>query len=255
MRHFERLCHLLSDSSEKKQDDYIQVISLLKEAELFCIHPKDKNSPDWLDESEIYHNPDGYKGNLDLPFQTVWFEMADNDGQEYKVTVGYDDGSGNPIVDTLGILVHEVKPKTFKIWSFVSITHEISGIKIHRFVESSLMSEVVKSLTDSINSQAWGLEVSRRNIKIGSGKTKTARRIKRIIHVTPKKNIDNIKKNTKNSIEWTHAWNVRGHWRIIEGVGKDRNGMEGILGHTWVKAHIKGTGELIKKTRIVQSDN
>lgn len=51
---------------------------------------------------------------------------------------------------------------------------------------------------------------------------------------------------------WHHSWEVMGHWRNVNGLGKDRNGQYILNGKTWVKPCIKGNGELIKKTRIIR---
>lgn len=52
--------------------------------------------------------------------------------------------------------------------------------------------------------------------------------------------------------EHSHAFKVRGHWRKIDGVGKDRNGNYRIEGFTWVVDYVKGQGELVNRVRIVR---
>lgn len=255
MKYFQIICSLLSNPNITKNKNDIELITLLKNAELFKFHPSNKHEPDWLNEDEIYHDPEGYKGELDSPFQTIWIEMAEKDGIQYKITKGMDDGSDAPIVNTLGMLIHEVKPRTFRIWSLMEMYDKKFDIKVVKTIETSLMSEVAKSLIGRLNKEAWGLEVSRNRVNIGNGDLKQSRRIKRIIHVTPKKNSLKLTTYNSKSIEWTHSWTVRGHWRTIDGVGKNRDGSEDVLGHTWVKAHIKGTGDLIKKTRSIHTDN
>lgn len=51
--------------------------------------------------------------------------------------------------------------------------------------------------------------------------------------------------------EWKHSWECVGHWRKHNGIGKDRYGEYNQVGRTWVLPHVKGEGDLIKKTRIV----
>jgi len=47
---------------------------------------------------------------------------------------------------------------------------------------------------------------------------------------------------------------VRGHWRKHEGIGKDREGIYGVEGFTWVSEHVRGPGNLplVKKVRILE---
>lgn len=52
------------------------------------------------------------------------------------------------------------------------------------------------------------------------------------------------------------CFELRGHWRAHDGLGKDRDGNYCVGGFTWVKNHIRGDENLplIKKTRIIHSD-
>ena len=56
------------------------------------------------------------------------------------------------------------------------------------------------------------------------------------------------------SIEFTHSFHVRGHWRKISdgSIGKDRAGNRTVHNHTWVKEYVKGDGEFIRKLRILK---
>lgn len=51
-------------------------------------------------------------------------------------------------------------------------------------------------------------------------------------------------------IDWTHTWEVRGHWRSVSGLGKNYKGELTEYGRTWVRPCTKGAGELVKKMRI-----
>lgn len=52
-------------------------------------------------------------------------------------------------------------------------------------------------------------------------------------------------------IDWKHSWEVCGHWVRIRGLGKDRDGKRIVKGMTWRNPHIKGSGPLISKTRVM----
>lgn len=81
--------------------------------------------------------------------------------------------------------------------------------------------------------------------------------IRRIVHiVASRKDRDHAAPVTQGGvIDWSHRWEVRGHWRKVHGIGKDRAGDYKIVGHTWVKNFTKGPAELplIVKTRVMQS--
>lgn len=50
------------------------------------------------------------------------------------------------------------------------------------------------------------------------------------------------------------AYEVMGHWRRLFGksnLGKNRQGEYCVIGRTWVKDHVRGQGELKKRTRLV----
>jgi hypothetical protein len=254
MLYYEKLCHLLSYPNQKRGEHFKEVIELVKNAELFLIHPKNE-IPSYDGEFDIFHDPEGYKGHLDSPFKTIWIEMGELNGIKYKVSVSDKSctkNNFNHIVNCLGLLVHEVSPKLFRIWALMEMYDSSGKSKVDLvFIETSLYSEIAKQLIERINQETWGLESIRTKVRIGSGSSKTIRRIKSIIHITEKRNTKKIDRESKKIINWSHAWNVRGHWRKINGVGKGRDGVELVLGHTWVNSYIKGNGELIKKTRIV----
>jgi len=56
------------------------------------------------------------------------------------------------------------------------------------------------------------------------------------------------------SVDWSHQWVVRGHWRRLQNAdtfGVSRTGERNVQGFTWVNSYVKGEGELINKTRKV----
>ena len=48
-----------------------------------------------------------------------------------------------------------------------------------------------------------------------------------------------------------YAYEVMGHWRKINSIGKDRQGNRVVNGFTWVSPYTKGNGEVMKKVRII----
>ena len=56
-------------------------------------------------------------------------------------------------------------------------------------------------------------------------------------------------------VDWSHRWEVMGHWRKIEGLGKNRAGEYVLSGLTWVNPHAKGPEHLplVPKLRSVSA--
>lgn len=77
-------------------------------------------------------------------------------------------------------------------------------------------------------------------------------RIRKVVYLSPK-NVDTRCLITGKKLEWSHRWEVRGHWRNCRGVGKDRHGEYNVYGRTWVIPHEKGAiAPLVKKTRVTK---
>ena len=59
---------------------------------------------------------------------------------------------------------------------------------------------------------------------------------------------------TITHLEYSHAFNVIGHWRKLNGKNKglNRQGQRVVEGHTWIKPFVKGQGELVQRVRIVK---
>ena len=86
----------------------------------------------------------------------------------------------------------------------------------------------------------------------------TIKVIKPIYYVLDKKEEKNpvqFKKiNPLGHCRFDHSFKVIGHYRRINenSLGKTRNGDRTLKGVTWVKEHVRGEGDLIKKIRIVK---
>ena len=55
-------------------------------------------------------------------------------------------------------------------------------------------------------------------------------------------------------LAFDHSFKVRGHWRKISphSYGKNRQGEYVVTGITWVKEHVRGEGDLVKKIRVLK---
>lgn len=81
-----------------------------------------------------------------------------------------------------------------------------------------------------------------------------------VIYVLPRKEFDALPVSKKVKVKVInkpkYAYEVMGHWRMLQStfsIGKDRHGVRGVRGYTWVSAHTRGDGDIMKKTRIVRT--
>ena len=75
-----------------------------------------------------------------------------------------------------------------------------------------------------------------------------------IIYISSKRNFKKINTNNKIINKPQYAYEVMGHWRKINSIGKDRQGNRTVNGFTWINPYQKGTGELMRKIRIINND-
>lgn len=98
---------------------------------------------------------------------------------------------------------------------------------------------------------------TRETVRVGSGVNRKKIRLDNVILVINQKQKAAVAERLSGwgKIDWSHRFEVRGHWRKHEGVGKDRNGQRNVEGYTWVSDHIRGPDDkpLIRKTRIVDT--
>ncbi len=101
-----------------------------------------------------------------------------------------------------------------------------------------------------------GSERVNERIKVGSGKDKRLVKIKQVVHVALHRKDSVLPKTTPQGreIDWSHRWEVMGHWRKVGGIGKDPTGLYGIKGFTWVTPHERGPENkpVVKKVRVIE---
>lgn len=149
------------------------------------------------------------------------------------------------------ILVAEVRPKEFCY--FVLITNSITGQQ--EIIASNAEGVLVESYLNRLDKEESGFESVRQSVRVGTGSDKRVHRIRRIIHVSPKRGVSAHQAATGRVIDWSHRWTVRGHWVALPGgLGKDREGNYCVANFTWRKEHVKGpeAAPLITKTRLVK---
>lgn len=190
---------------------------------------------------------------LDLPFKICSFEMA---GKQPLFTLA----DSRPIIADCAV-VYEIEPLKYGIWTLL--------IKENEFPNEKKYYGVAYMLADSFGRNSATLQAiqniltvfSKERIEVGEQKIKEKMRIGRgperklatfrsVVRVVPthKKETDELK---RLQINWNHRWEVRGHWRRCQRIGKDRSGSYCVNGFTWVNEHVKGPEQapIILKSR------
>ena len=123
---------------------------------------------------------------------------------------------------------------------------------ITRVIALNNLGNIVDEFLKRLNQESVGREAGRTRVKIGTGSGKRTATYHGVIHVVPRK----LRATYSGSrpVDWSYRFPVRGHWRVIEGLGKDRNGVYREHNRTWVSDHVRGDEKLPlvdRKTRVV----
>lgn len=208
---------------------------------------------------ELQHGDIGpHEPNLDVtpPFKTCWIQLPNT----YKIGIELEP---NKAIEVYGIFIHEIEPH-FYICAIIS-DDPVEPTKAFRF-----QTAYINALKDTHkNHYAWKIIATflrpfSRQYAIGTVKTserikfkrdgeKIIHKIRQVIHVCSKTKSSIREAEEKYQIDWSHRWSVRGHWRQIPGLGKDRAGDYVVRGWTWVSDHIKGPEHkpFVEKTRVI----
>lgn len=129
------------------------------------------------------------------------------------------------------------------------ISYQVMGFFDHNV---AMASKYYAGILNSSESR-FGTEVVSEKIKIGQGSNKRVHTIRKVVYVLPKSEVTSQAIEAKRNITWGHRWWIRGHWRSIDGIGKNRDGHYCVQGRTWVTEHVKGPEDLplVNKTRVV----
>lgn len=204
----------------------------------------------------VFHAPDsdwqqfGSQGEIDAPFKV--FSLEHYEGGTI-LRIAKDDSK---LIFIGCIMAVETGPKTL---AYCYISGSILGKDVGNFelnflvnIADSPLFDVVRAYLSMIGKGKLGNETVRKSIKIKAEGKKLTHRIRRIVHVAPKRYEGDSEISSK--IDWSHRFNVRGHWRKTDTLGKDRDGNYCVTGYTWVVDHEKGPEHLplVKKTRLVK---
>jgi len=203
---------------------------------------------------------------LNLPFGTLWVEFIKSGSFKYLSTDGRNNKKYHMHVK--GFFVNELGPNNYLFSAFINtydetntyIVEEDTGLYYadtdtvkSNMVMYKICLDLTRTFLITLNQSVLGSEKTTFLIpKPGSNKKKIPI-IKDIIRVVPKKEQYKTKPLFSKEIDWTHRWEVRGHWRKIKGIGKNRNNEYCTKSFTWVVPHEKGPENkiLVKKKRII----
>lgn len=190
------------------------------------------------------------------PFKTTWLQMPDNT----SIRVGKADGTEELIH---GVFLHELEPY-FYLFAIVADDpiEPGSALKLSTGYINTTKNDhkdhyvwdvMSTFLRPFAKAHALGVVKANEHVKFKIDGEKILHKIKTVVYVVPKTARAKSEAEKKYRIDWTHRWAVRGHWRAITGVGKDRSGSYSVKGFTWVEDHIKGPDHklFIEKTRVV----
>lgn len=190
---------------------------------------------------------------IDAPFTIFSIEML-SDQPLNKMMPGDDSHSVALCIVCIEAMDYQTKKKAIVPILLVEYDGDLIGQRYKMVCVCKTVIPLVKAYVDKINSQELGIEETNHRVRVGNNKrNKKIATIKKVVHVRPKSNRTTIIYG-RREIDWTHRWFVRGHWRKINGLGKNRDGEYCVENRTWVKSCEKGpeNAPLVKKTRFVK---
>jgi hypothetical protein len=197
------------------------------------------------------------------PFKCQWIELSYNGHEAMAPSIK----KSGFVMTILGMLVNEVAPNLYDIFTLEN--HANQQGSINKFAAcrnvsglnpgGSHLQMFFAVWMKAINSGSLGIEDGEDVVmlpkengkKDGKKKPHQIRRIVRIVPKSLKNKTEPIMNNGK--VDFSHRWEVRGHWRRVAGMGKNREGNYEVRGLTWIKDFVKGPEELplIQKLRWI----
>lgn len=218
--------HYLEHKSGNKRVEPFHFFECAEKSKVFVFSKKNKET-EHLQELIVDEEGNTVYMKLDAPFEVFSFEILGG----CLTSPGPNEFPGY----IWCVMAYEIEPKKFAYYALVSVNDQ------KLVMSTRTLDALCEAYINRLNDESQGEEkVDKLTVLISKTKGKYEHKIKKIIHIRPKK--DQIKSNseTSNTIDWSHRWFVRGHWRVTEGLGKDREGNYCVEGFTWVKEHVKG---------------
>lgn len=211
--------------------------SLVEKAHVFVFHNPEQMLLDngWAAEKAF-----DFECCVPLPFEVVSYEGADG------ILHNHDKES----IECA--LAKEEEPNKFVHYLLMSNTSGNYWVGYVRGGDKAETTAPIRALSLLINKKKTGIESTNQPVKTKTEHGNKIIRIRKIVHIADSDTYLKTKSIQGDPIDWSHRWEVRGHWRKTRYLGKDRNGDYRVNGHTWVTEHEKGPEDLplIKKTRL-----
>jgi hypothetical protein len=192
---------------------------------------------------------------LDLPFQTCSFELVNG---TINTELEVDNRGTRTMMSLECAVVHELEPRKYLMWYLSRNPIDATKLNVNfsAHLEDGDGNEMLGFLNDvfikPLHTSKIGTQKLNEKVKIGYGNNRRVARFNTVVHVVPTKTIPKEITPLGNvQIDWSHRWEVRGHWRTIDRIGKDRDGNYCVSNFTWVSEYIKGPENkpVIKKQR------
>lgn len=155
------------------------------------------------------------------------------------------------------LILNEVSPEHIVIWTFGEGKEPGSyGLTVINPDDSNYSKylTLLSILVGVFERECRGMEKTSQWVRLSDKKGKKYKHwIRKVVHVCKRAKRESLEATKSITIDWSHRWEVRGHWRSLQGLGKDRSGEYCVPGKTWVLNHVKGPDDrpLIKKVRVV----
>lgn len=259
----EKMCEVISAGKTVNGDRYYPCSISERDKELFFEIIKDIKplmfkmvgdlTNSMVDTDKIGELP------INVPFQTFSLEPANDWHSLYTIR------DKNEMDNMQMIVVHEETPTRLVTFALHNVLKNDGSYK--EYVRKSVLvftdddnPSDTNSVYSPISTYLSRLDNRtarfdyRARIKCKLGGNKKIIKIKaKAIYIDPSRKYTDTVFAGRN-IEWTHSWEVRGHWRSVgaDNIGKDRNDKKVVKGWTWVRPHKKGQGELLTKDRVIK---
>jgi hypothetical protein len=243
-----RMTHLDTPGAKR-----IDLTELFEACEVFVFHPDSEP-----EEFSIGHE----EAEIDPPFQCFSIEQAGQVMGFFPTRLK--DNMRDPIETTIAYtciaVMEAVGPAVDRLKKYIVVAHVLRpGWPKDGFVLVSTYDSppLVGSYLGKLNRGSVGVIERAERISWKSEKNpkKKESLIKNHTFVVAPKKYQNTPEH--RDVNWSHRWNVRGHWRWLKNpqtIGKNREGEYCVQGRTWVKHSVKGPEHvpIVKKQRIVK---
>lgn len=205
------------------------------------------------------------------PFPTTYFFKSgrNHDEERFLCRTALECNDGTVLtIFVKSLLIHEFFPGAYVLVSPLRVYNGNKIVAENTTMQSTTQAPVKNSsmgiyniinasaeiMIKAVNASRWGVGQINLRKKIKKGKHRHFIKVNEVIYLDQKNKVKQREGITSEPIDWSHQWRVRGHWRKIQGVGKDREGNYCISGHTWVKDFTKGDKDkpLIEKQYVVK---